>query len=167
MTHRGKQREVEVSNISELVNGLFDNNNGAAYECLKALVIASEEDDGVYRFFDTFADMMDSQNSYIRTRGMLLISANAKWDTDCKIDEIIDKYLCHILDDKPVTARQCIKALPNIAKHKPELVGDIRDALNNASLQRYGDSMRPLVFGDVKAALKRIDGSVSEGSGSA
>jgi len=79
--------------LGELVNGLFNKDDKAAYKCLKELVSASEKDNGVYQFFDTFADMIDSDNSYIRTRGLLLISANAKWDTDNKIDEIINKYL--------------------------------------------------------------------------
>ncbi len=40
---------------------------------------------------DRLADMMDNDNSYIRTRGLTLIAYNAKWDKDNKIDEIIDK----------------------------------------------------------------------------
>lgn len=145
--------------ISELVNGLLDKNDKAAYKCLKALQSASEQDNSVYQFFDTFADMIDSENSYIRTRGLLLISANAKWDVDYKIDEIIDKYLLHIMDDKPITARQCIKALPNIAKHKPDLAADIVSALHKANPQRYADSMQSLVYGDIRTAIKMINGS--------
>ncbi|WP_312441038.1 hypothetical protein [Lacrimispora sp.] len=38
-----------------------------------------------------------------------LIAANAKWDRDNRIDEIIDELLRHVMDEKPVTARQCIK----------------------------------------------------------
>ena len=79
-----------MDNHSELVNGLFDKNDKAAYKCLKELLSVSEKDNGVYQFFDTFADMIDNCNSYIRSRGLLLISANAKWDIDYKIDEIID-----------------------------------------------------------------------------
>lgn len=44
--------------------------------------------------------MIDSDNSYIRTRGLTLIACNAKWDKDNKIDEIIDEYLKHIEDVK-------------------------------------------------------------------
>ena len=142
---------------TELINGLLDNNNKAAYKCLKELLSASEESNCVYQFFDTFADMIDNDNSYIRTRGLLLISANAKWDTDFKIDEIIDKYLRHIMDDKPITARQCIKALPNIAKCKPDLVDDILSALNKANPQRYADSMQPLIYTDIREVLKAIN----------
>ena len=146
-----------MDNHSELIDGLFDKNDKTAYKCLKELVSASEKDSGVYQFFDTFAEMIDNDNSYIRTRGLLLISANAKWDTDFKIDEIIDKYLNHITDDKPITSRQCIKALPNIAKHKPDLIDDILAALNKANPGRYADSMRSLVYNDIRATLKEIN----------
>ena len=146
-----------MDNISEAVNGLYNKDDKAAYQCLKALILASEQDNRVYQFFDTFADMLDSDNSYIRTRGLLLISANARWDTDYKIDEIIDKYLSHIVDDKPITARQCIKALPNIAKYKPDLIDDILSALKKADPQRYADSMQSLIHNDIRVALKAIN----------
>jgi len=145
-----------MENASELINGLFDKNDKAAYKCLKELLSASEKDSDIYRFFDTFTEMIDNDNSYVRTRGLLLISANAKWDTDFKIDEIIDKYLSHVMDDKPITSRQCIKALPNIAKYKPDLIDDILSALKKSNPQQYADSMRSLVYNDIKAALKII-----------
>jgi hypothetical protein len=113
-----------------------------AYKCLKALEAASEKDSGVYLFFDTFADMLNNDNSYIRTRGMFIISANAKWDTDNKIDEIFDKYLSLAIDEKPIVARQCIKTLANAVKHKPDLADDMLTALRKASGQRrYVGSM--------------------------
>jgi len=145
-----------MSSIPELINGLFYENDKAAYKCLKELISASEKDSGVYQFFDTFAEMINSDNSYVRTRGLLLISANAKWDTDNKVDEVIDKYLRHIMDEKPITARQCIKALPQIAKYKPDLVDDILAALSKADPQRYSGNMQPLINDDIKTALNAI-----------
>ncbi len=35
--------------------------------------------------FDSFVEMLDHTNSYIRTRGIILIAANAKWDVDYKL----------------------------------------------------------------------------------
>ena len=49
------------------------------------------------------------------------------------VDEIIDGYLKHITDVKPITARQCIKLLPMIAKDKPELRNDICSALDRVA----------------------------------
>jgi len=147
---------MDISFRPELIDDLFNKDDKVAYDRLKELISASEKDSSVYKFFDTFAEMINSDNSYVRTRGLLLISANAKWDTENKIDEIIDKYLRHIMDDKPITARQCIKALPNIVKFKPDLVDDILAALKKADPQRYSDSMQSLVNNDIRAALKAI-----------
>ena len=147
---------MDISFRPEFIDDLLNKDDKVAYNRLKELISASEKGNSVYKFFDTFAEMIDSDNSYVRTRGLLLISANAKWDTENKVDEIIDKYLRHIMDDKPITARQCIKALPNIAKVKPDLVEDILAALKKAAPQRYSESMQSLVKNDIKAALKAI-----------
>lgn len=145
-----------MSDVQELVYGLRDKNNKYAYQCLKQLEYESINSDTVYSYFDFFASMLNDANSYIRTRGILLIAANAKWDTDYKIDEIIDSYLKHIMDDKPITARQTIKALPAIAKYKPDLKNDICNALRSANLQIYRSNMQPLVYKDIQEALRTI-----------
>ena len=100
--------------------------------------------------------MLNSANSYIRTRGFLLISANAKWDEDYKIDEIFYEYLKCIRDVKPITARQCIKALPNLAKYKPELKNDIINVLNKVNISIYSDTMQSLVYKDIRESLAKI-----------
>ena len=135
---------------------MFDKNNNVAYKALQELQKESEETDCVYPFIDRLSDMLDSDNSYIRTRGLTLLAYNAKWDKEYKVDEIIDEYLKHITDVKPITARQCIKLLPIIAKHKPELKNDILSALNKANISIYDYSMQPLVYKDIQKALKEI-----------
>lgn len=146
-----------MKDVKTLIDGLFNKNSNLAYECLKKLLLESEGSAQVYAYFDTFADMLDSDNSYIRVRGFLLIAYNARWDTDFKIDEIIDGYLKHITDYKPIAARQCIKALPLLAKHKPELRQDIINALHKADLDKYKQSMKPLLISDINDALKQIN----------
>lgn len=143
-------------NTAERFELLFDKNNKMAYRALRELQEESGETDKVYPYMDRLSDMLDSDNSYIRTRGLTLIAYNAKWDKDCKIDEVIDKYLKHITDVKPITARQCIKLLPMIAKDKPELRNDICSALQRADIAFYDDSMQPLVYKDIQKALKEI-----------
>lgn len=103
--------------------------------------------------------MLDSDNSYIRARGLLLIAATAKWDTDNKIDEIIDKYLKCLMDEKPITTRQCINALRLIVKHKTDLKNDIENALRYINLSKFKESMRPLIMKDVQKALEEIQNS--------
>jgi len=147
---------VMSMNTAETFELLFDKNNKVAYKALQELQKESEETDHVYPYMDRLSYMLDSDNSYIRTRGLTLIAYNAKWDKDYKIDEVIDKYLQHITDVKPITARQCIKLLPVIAENKPELKNDILSALRKADISFYDDSMQPLVYKDIQKALKEI-----------
>ena len=145
-----------AASIPELVELLFHKNNAIAYKALQELQKESEETNHVYPHMDRFRDMLDSDNSYLRARGLILIASNAKWDTDNKIDEMLDSYLTHITDPKPITARQCIKRLPMIARGKPELREDIISALHKADLSIYADSMQPLVYQDIREALGEI-----------
>ena len=155
MATKGKGVIMSI-NTAEAFELLFDKNNKTAYRALQELQKESVETDKVYPYMDRLGDMLDSDNSYIRTRGLTLIAYNARWDKDNKIDEIIDGYLKHITDVKPITARQCIKLLPMIAKDKPELRNDICSALGRADISFYDDSMQPLVYKDIQKALKEI-----------
>lgn len=143
----------DIGSVFERLTGKDCND---AYKALRELQMLSEASDCVYPYMDRLGDMLDSDNSYVRTRGLILLAANAKWDADNKLDEIIDKYLTHITDVKPITARQCIKQLPIIARYKPELRNDIVSELQGANISFYNDSMRPLVYSDIQRALKEI-----------
>jgi len=145
-----------VDNISQKFELLFDKNNNIAYKILQILQKESEETNSVYFYMDRLSDMLESYNSYIRTRGLTLIAYNAKWDSDYKIDEIIDKYLKHIVDSSSITARKCIILLPIITKSKPELRECIISALGKADISNYTDSMQPLVYRDIQNSLVEI-----------
>ncbi len=148
-----------MTNIQEYVKNLEISDDKKAYQCTKHLENESAISPHVYPFFHIFVEMLSNTNSYIRARALILIAANAKWDIDNKIDEIIDSYLKHITDEKPITARQCIKVLPSITKYKPDLKNLIENALYKADLTKYKESMRPLLEKDIQKALFDIRNS--------
>ena len=78
-----------------------------------------------------------------------ILAANAQWDDDNRFDAIISDYLAHVMDEKPITARQCIKALAQIGVAKPQYIPRILLCLHEADLSRYKDSMRPLIERDI------------------
>ena len=55
-------------NIAETFKLLFDKNNNIAYKTLQELQKESEETNCVYAYMDRLADMLDSDNSYRRSR---------------------------------------------------------------------------------------------------
>ena len=142
----------------ELLELLTSQDNSQAHRALKVLERISDESNCLYPRMDRFIEMERSGNSYIRTRGLVLMACNAKWDVDGKIDRIIDRYLEHVTDERPICARQCIKLLPLIAEAKPAFASKIVSALRDANVARYADSMRPLVQKDIRDSLLAIEG---------
>ena len=143
-------------NLDAQVEQLVCTDHKQAYKILKELLKISEKCNDVYPSFDKFVEMMnDHTNSYIRTRGLRLIAYNAKWDIENKVNNIIDEWLKHIEDEKPITARQCIKDVVMIAKYKPELIDVILEALEKYE-KIYDDSMQNLIFKDRQKAIRTI-----------
>ena len=83
-----------------------------------------------------------------------LLAANAQWDDENRFDSIISDFLTHITDEKPITARQCIKALAQVGLAKPQYIQRILLCLHEADLSKYKNSMRPLIEKDMAETEK-------------
>jgi len=142
--------------MKTLIDNLVSSDSNLAYSSLKELICQSEKSNEVYQFFDTFVLMLDDKNSYVRTRGLLLIAANAQWDLDNKINKIIDKFLLYTADEKPITSRQCILSLENIVKNKKELILPIKQRLLSPFYLKYAPNMQSLIKRDCDKILKII-----------
>ena len=92
--------------MQKLLETLWSKKASEGYAALKELLAISQSTNEIYPYMEVFVEKLNSDNSYYRTRALALIVANAKWDTDYKIDENIDAILAHITDAKPITARQ-------------------------------------------------------------
>ena len=128
----------------------------AAYALAQQITEESRASNAWYSHFDEFAALLSHKNSLVRNRAISILTANARWDGEGKFDALLDEFLSHVTDVKPITARQCVAALPEIAEAKPELIPRIRTALEQADLSGYPDSMQPLVLKDIIAALEKI-----------
>ena len=128
----------------------------AAYALAQRITEESRVSDAWYSHFDEFAALLSHKNSLVRNRAISILAANARWDGEGKFDALLDEFLSHVTDVKPITARQCVAALPEIAEAKLEFIPRIRTALEQAGLSGYPDSMQPLVLKDIVAALEKI-----------
>ena len=122
------------------------------YACAIADKIISEshDTDEWYEYFDSFASLLNHPKSLVRNRALNILAANAQWDDENRFDTILDDYLTHITDEKPITARQCIKALRKIGEAKPQYIPRILSCFHGADLSKYKDSMRPLIERDME-----------------
>lgn len=67
-----------MENLDLLINKLYSKNHNEAYKTFLFLENESLKSNITYYFFDSFLEMINNESSYIRVRGLLLISANAQ-----------------------------------------------------------------------------------------
>ena len=122
------------------------------YSCAIAdkIISESQDSDEWYVYFDTFASLLNHPKSLVRNRVLHILAANAQWDDENRFDTILDNYLAHITDEKPITARQCIKALAQVGIAKPQYIPRILFCFRSADLSKYKDGMRPLIEKDME-----------------
>lgn len=126
------------------------------YACAYAdrIISESKETDEWYEYFDDFASLLDHPKSLVRNRAMYILAVNARWDDENRFDSIIADFLIHITDEKPITARQCVKVLAQVGLAKPQYIPRILSCLREADLAKYKDSMRPLIEKDIAETEK-------------
>ena len=120
------------------------------------IISESRETDAWYEYFGSFASLLNHPKSLVRNRVLRILAANAQWDEENRFDFIIDDYITHITDEKPITARQCVKALAQIGMAKPQYIPKIIACFRNADLAKYKDSMRPLIEKDMADTEKAL-----------
>lgn len=120
------------------------------------IISESQETDKWYEYFDDFASLLDHPKSLVRNRALHILAVNAQWDEENRFDSIISDFLKHITDEKPITARQCIKALAQVGLAKPQYIPRILSCLQEADLSKYKDSMRPLIEKDMEETKKTL-----------
>ena len=122
------------------------------YACAIAdkIISESQDTDEWYGYFDTFASLLNHPKSLVRNRALHILAANAQWDANNRFDAILSEYLSHVTDEKPITARQCIKALVQVGMAKPQYIPRILSCFHDADLSQYKDSMRPLIEKDME-----------------
>jgi len=127
------------------------------YACALAekIISESQETDVWYEYFDDFASLLNHRKSLVRNRALYILAANAQWDEANRFDFIISAFLSHITDEKPVTARQCIKALAQVGQVRQQYIPRILSSLQSADLGQYKNSMRPLIEKDI-AETERV-----------
>ena len=126
------------------------------YACAIAdkIISESQDTDEWYEYFDEFASLLNHPKSLVRNRVMYILAANVQWDNENRFDAIISDYLEHVTDEKPITARQCIKTLAQVGVAKPQYIPRILSCLHEADLSKYKDSMRPLIKKDIAETEK-------------
>ena len=142
-----------------LIANLTSKDDKFACAIADKIISESQDTDEWYEYFDTFSSLLNHPKSLVRNRVLYILAANAQWDDENRFDAILEDYLAHITDEKPITARQCIKALVQVGMAKPQYISRILSCFHDADLSKYKDSMRPLIEKDMAETEKILTAS--------
>lgn len=138
----------------EIFNILYGKEKWDVWEEFQKTEKSIEDSKEIYDYYDEIKNMLLDQTSYIRLRGFRIICKLSKWDIQKKINEDINLILNILDDDKPTIVRQCLSVLPSLLENKKELSNIIKNKLENLNLEKYKDSMKPLIQKDIEFLIK-------------
>jgi hypothetical protein len=150
--------KVGEDDIDLLVAWLKEKDDTIRYAAFLLLQLLSINSCKVYKYWDTFAGMIDNDNSYQRSLGLMLIAENVRWDKEEKFGVICSKYLNHCDDEKFITARQCIQGLNRICDYTTKYKNEIVDMLLRVDLDKRKDTQKSLLLMDIIEVLGKIAG---------
>lgn len=142
--------------VQEIIAKLIVKDDKYTSAVAERIISESQDTDKWYEYFDDFASLLNHPKSLVRNRVLYILAANAQWDDQNRFDAILDDYLTHVTDEKPITSRQCIKALAQVGKAKPQYIQKITDYLHSTDLTKYKDSMRPPIEKDMAETEKAL-----------
>ena len=142
--------------MQEIINKLTAKDDKYACAIADKIIEESRESDTWYEYFDAFASLLNHPKSLVRNRVLHILAANAQWDEENRFDAILPEVLSHVVDEKPITARQCIQALAQVGRAKPQYIPQILACFHSADLSKYKDSMRPLIEKDMTETEKML-----------
>lgn len=131
-----------------------DVTKGAA--AVRSLIYASREGDSVYHHYPELLRLLSSGNETTRTRVILLLAHNAKWDSDGLLDRALEEYLSHLYDEGNETAEHLIRSLVWIAREKPYLKDRFISELENYRLGKISEANRSVIEANLKDTLNQL-----------
>ncbi|MCX7614239.1 MAG: hypothetical protein N2Z65_00620 [Clostridiales bacterium] len=149
--------EIREEDIKLLYSLLDEKKDEIRYTAFLALQKRSLLSDDVFSYWDLFCNKMESENSYQRSIGIMLIAENIRWDKENKTEDVIERYLLHCSDEKFITSRQTIQSIKIWLSFKPQLFNRIINTLINIDIKKFKETQQKLILLDIIGVLLKIE----------
>lgn len=134
--------------LSGVTDGIASDKPKIKYKNGKILMTLSEKNPGVlYSKWDRFVDLLDSENAFMKSIGIRILSNLARVDTKNKFDKIFDKFYGLLNDESMVTAANLVDHSGMIAKAKPKLQNRITSRLLGIDSTDHGPECKNILKG--------------------
>jgi hypothetical protein len=149
-------KSLTSSDIEFLVLTLSEKDDKLRYNAFLLLQSYSKDSNTVYQHWDKLEEKLDSDNSYQRSLGVMLLAENIRWDVEGKFAGVIGKFLACCSDEKFITARQTIQALGQVIKATDKYNSAIAAGLAGLDFSKYKENQQSLLRRDVASIQKQL-----------
>jgi len=143
--------------IEKLLNDTKSKDNKIRFDAFtKLLEITGGRVNWFSDVFDDLTNRLESDNSYQRSIGVMLLCNLAKSDKDNSLRKVLPNILNLLEDEKFITRRQCIQNIWKIAVAENELSSTIVEALEIKFVKCSFENHYNLIRQDIVSALYSI-----------
>jgi hypothetical protein len=150
-------RLLSENDIDFLIRNLAEKDNTIRYNAFLLLQAHSKTSALVYRHWNELANKLESDNSFQRSIGVMLLAENVPWDIEGKFKSTINKYLNCCSDEKFITARQAIQGLTKILNTSNSYDKKIKQHITNLPLEKYKKNQQKLLTKDITQTIKILE----------
>ncbi len=149
-------KNLGAADVRLLVEKLNEKDDKLRYSAFLLLQSVSRLFPTVYEYWDELEKKLDSDNSYQRSLGVMLIAENVRWDKDGKFKKTLTKYMHCCNDEKFITARQSIQGLAVILGETDKFNAEIKQGIANLQLSQYKENQQKLLKKDISKVVKFV-----------
>jgi len=150
-------KNLTAADIGFLVETLAEKDDKLRYNAFLLLQAHSKIAATVYPHWNVLEKKLDSDNSYQRSLGVMLLAENVRWDIDDRFKDVLGKFWVCCNDEKFITARQTIQALATVMQSTEKYNGAIKQGLLKLKFDMYKENQQSLLKRDVEKTLKLVD----------
>lgn len=149
--------------LALLHSGLISKQDIFRYNCLKTLLnLAEKKPARLMPFWSNFAAMLEMENSYHRSIGMMLVSALAAAASEDQWKGLIERYLDLLDDESFVTARQTAQAAGRVALVRLELRDQILNRLFAIDRTHFPAERQALLKADIIQSVDLLPAEIAD-----
>jgi hypothetical protein len=151
-----KAKTLCADDVAFLVDTLSETDDKIRYTAFLLLQAYSPLAPTVYGHWDVLVQKLDSENSYQRSLGVMLLSENVRWDTQGKFGQVLAKFLACCTDEKFITARQTLQALVKVVDATKVYNQTIANHISSLDVSKYKENQQFLLKKDIAALQKEL-----------
>jgi hypothetical protein len=134
--------------IDELLELTSSEKANIKYKSLKVLTLLSEQkSELLYPEWDFFVNLLDNENTFLRTIGATIIANLTRVDEEQKFENILEKYYSLLEDESMINAANVAQRSGIISKAKPHLQEEITNKLMDIDKTHHSSECKNIIKG--------------------